>query len=152
MSIKPGETAPNFTLKSQDDRDWTLAEQRGKRVVLMWYPLDWSPTCEKENCRIGNDVDLADDDDTVIVGLSRDSVWSHKAWKKERGLKHDLLADPMLEVTKKYDLVHPKVPFISHRATVIVDRNGKVAWTAVQESTGEERDWNAVRRALAQVD
>jgi len=149
-TITVGAAAPDFTLKTQDDKDWKLSDQRGKRVVLLWYPLDWSPTCEKENCRIGHDVQLGGPD-TVVVGISRDSTWSHKAFKAERNLTHDLLADPMLDVTKKYGLVHPAVPFISHRATVIIDRDGKVAWVQIQENTKEERDWNAVKAALARV-
>jgi carboxymethylenebutenolidase len=147
-----GSPAPEFTLKTQDDKEWKLSDQRGKRVVLLWYPLDWSPTCEKENCRIGHDVQIDGmGDDTVVVGISRDSTWSHKAFKAERGIEHDLLADPMLEVTKNYGLVHPAVPFISQRATVIIDRDGKVAWVQIQENTKEERDWNALKQALSRV-
>lgn len=146
-----GSPAPDFTLKTQDDKDWKLSDQRGNRVVLMWYPLDWSPTCEKENCRIGQDVQLEGmGDDTVVVGISRDSTWSHRAFKADRNIEHDLLADPMLEVTKKFGLVHP-AGFISHRATVIIDRDGNVAWVQIQENTKEERDWNAVKAALAKV-
>ncbi len=149
MPINPGTDAPDFTLKTQDDQDWTLSAHRGKNVVLLWYPLDWSPTCEKENCSLSLDNTLEVDSDTVLVGISRDSVWSHKAWKAERKITHDLLADPMLEVTEKFGLVHPKVPFISHRATVIVDKEGKVAFCEVQESTGDARDMDSVKSALA---
>lgn len=151
MPVQPGTPAPDFTLKTQDEKDWKLSDQRGRRVVLLWYPLDWSPTCEKENCRLGHDVPLVSDANTVVVGISRDSTWSHKAFKAAKGIKHDLLADPMLEVTKQYGLQHPGAPFISHRATVIVDRDGKVAWVQVQENTKEERDWKAVQTALAGV-
>ncbi len=49
MAIHVGDTAPDFTLKTQDDKEWKLSDQKGKNVVLLWYPLDWSPTCEKEN-------------------------------------------------------------------------------------------------------
>lgn len=151
MAIAAGQPAPDFTLQNQDNENWKLADQRGKRVVLMWYPLDWSPTCESENCKLGQTIPIENDGDTVLVGISRDSTWSHKAWKSAKNISHDLLADPMLEVTKQYGLQHPKAPFISHRATVIVDRDGKVAWSQIQESTGEERDWNAVQQALAEV-
>jgi len=151
MTIEPGNPAPDFTLKNQDEQDWTLSDQRGKRVVLMWYPLDWSPTCEAEHCRIGGDIPLASDGDTEIVGISRDSTWSHKAFKEARNIGHDLLADPTLDVTRQYGLQHPAVPFISHRATVIVDREGNVAWTQIQENTKEQRDWPAVQEALNQV-
>ena len=150
MPIDVGTRAPDFTLKNQDEKEWKLSQHRDKNVVLMWYPLDWSPTCEAENCRISEEPVL-EGRDTLVVGISRDSTWSHKAWKSAKGIKHDLLADPMLEVTRKYGLEHPAVPFISHRATVIVDKKGKVAFCEVQEKTPQERDWDQVRDALAKL-
>jgi len=149
MAIDVGTTAPDFTLKTQDDKEWKLSAQKGKNVVLMWYPLDWSPTCEKENCKISQEPILGGPD-TVVVGISRDSTWSHKAWKQSKGIKHDLLADPKLEVTQKYGLVHP-AGFISHRATVLVDKTGKVAFAQVQEKTPEERNWSEVQAALKKL-
>ncbi|MBI3270071.1 MAG: peroxiredoxin [Planctomycetes bacterium] len=146
--ISIGQEAPDFTLKTQDDKEWSLRAQRGKNVVLLWYPLDWSPTCEKENCQVSESKSLYGAD-RVVVGVSRDSVWSHRAWKAAKNLGHDLLADPTLEVTRKFGLEHPKVPFISQRATVIVDKQGKVAYVQVQEKTPEARDMHAVQAALA---
>lgn len=148
--VKVGDAAPDFMLKNQDDKEWKLSDQKGKAVVLLWYPLDWSPTCEKENCAISTDKSLYGAN-RVVVGISRDSMWSHRAFKADRKIGHDLLADPVLEVTKKYGLEHPKVPFISQRATVIVDKDGKVAFVQVQEKTPEARDMKAVQDALAKV-
>ncbi len=150
MPIDVGAKAPDFTLKTQDDKEWKLSAQKGKNVVLLWYPLDWSPTCEKENCKISNEPVLKGKDLTV-VGISRDSTWSHRAWKASKGIKHDLLADPMLQVTKLYGLEHPAVPFISQRATVVVDKAGKVAFCQVQEKTPEERNWTELQGALARL-
>jgi peroxiredoxin len=150
MPIDVGTVAPDFTLKTQDEKEWKLSDQKGKNVVLMWYPLDWSPTCEKENCKVSNEPVLAAPN-LVVVGISRDSTWSHKAWKQSRGIKHDLLADPMLDVTSKFGLKHPAVPFISHRATVVVDKNGKVAFVQVQEATKEERNWGELQAALKRL-
>lgn len=150
MPIATGTAAPDFTLKTQDEKEWKLSEHRGKNVVLLWYPLDWSPTCTKENCKISREPVLSGND-TVVVGISRDSTWSHRAWKKAEGIQHDLLADPMLQVTKLYGMEHPAVPFISQRGTVIVDKQGKVAFVQVQEKTGDERDFGAVQAALAKL-
>jgi peroxiredoxin len=149
MALHVGDPAPDFTLKTQDEKEWKLSDHKGKNVVLLFYPLDWSPTCEKENCSISQDGTLALPN-SVTVGISRDSTWSHKAWRKERGIKHDLLADPKLEVAQKYGLVHP-AGFISHRATVIVDRNGKVGFVQIQEKTPEPRDMKAVADALKKM-
>jgi len=148
MAIAAGTAAPDFTLKTQDEKEWKLSAHKGKNVVLLWYPLDWSPTCEGENCKIS--AEPLPGKDTVVVGISRDSTWSHKAWKASKGIKHDLLADPLLDVTKKYDLLHP-AGFISHRATVVIDKQGKVAFSQVQESTGAERNWGPIREALAKL-
>jgi peroxiredoxin len=150
MPIDVGTAAPDFTLKTQDEKEWKLSAQKGKNVVLVFYPLDWSPTCEKENCRISDEPTITAAN-TITVGISRDSTWSHKAWKQAKGIKHDLLADPVLEVAKKFGLQHPAVPFISHRATVIVDKNGKVAFVQVQENTKEERNWSEVQKALKKL-
>ena len=151
MPIDVGTIAPDFTLKTQDEKEWKLSDFKGKsNVVLMWYPLDWSPTCEGELCKISKEPVL-DHPNTVVVGISRDSTWSHKAFKRDRGIKYDLLADPMLVVTKQYDLQHPKVAFISHRATVVVDKTGKVAFVQVQEKTPEARDFKQLQDALKKL-
>ena len=151
MAIKVGDVAPDFTLKDQDKKEFKLSEQKGKNVVLLWYPLDWSPTCEKENCTISNDKSLYGAN-RVVVGISRDSEWSHKRFKADMKIGHDLLADMDLKVTAQYGLVHPKVPTISERATVIVDKTGKVAFVQVQSNTPEARDMNAVQEALKKLD
>jgi peroxiredoxin len=150
MAIHVGDVAPDFTLKTQDEKEWKLSAHQGKNVVLLFYPLDWSPTCEKENCKISTEPVLTGPN-TVVVGISRDSTWSHKAWKAAKGIKHDLLADPMLEVTRKFGLQHPAVPFISHRATVVVDGKGKVAFAQMQENTKEERNWSELQAALRKL-
>ena len=149
MAIETGVEAPDFTLKTQDDKEWKLSNHRGKNIVLLFYPLDWSPTCEKENCKISQEPVLAGKD-TVVVGISRDSTWSHKAWRDSKGIKHDLLADPMLEVAKMYDVVHP-AGFISHRATVVVGKDQKVAHVQVQEKTPEARDMDEVRKVVKRL-
>ncbi len=149
MAIHVGDQAPDFTLKTQDEKEWKLSDHRGKNVVLLFYPLDWSPTCEKENCSISQEKKFSAGD-SMVVGISRDSTWSHKAFKKERGIEHDLLADPLLDVAKQYGLDHP-AGFICHRATVIVDKQGKVAFAEVQEKTGDPRDMGAVEAALAKL-
>lgn len=151
MAIAAGTAAPDFTLDDQSKQKFTLSEFKGrKNVVLLFYPLDWSPTCEKENCSLAGDFGLVSTADTEVVGVSRDSTWSHKAWAEARGIKHRLLADVNLEVADKYDLRHP-AKFISHRATVIIDKAGTVAFIAVQANTGEARDMAAVRDALAKL-
>jgi peroxiredoxin len=151
MAIAVGTVAPEFELEDQANQKFKLADLKGKKnVVLLFYPLDWSPTCEKENCSLAGDFGVVGDANTEVVAVSRDSTWSHKAWASAKGIKHRLLADVNLEVADKYDLRHP-AKFISHRATVIVDKAGKVAFVQVQDKTGDARDMKAVKDALSKL-
>ena len=94
MSIAAGQTAPDFTLQNQDKKEVKLSDFAGKkRVVLVFYPLDWSPTCTNEHACFVNDMRNFDSLDAEVLGVSVDSVWSHKAYAEKMGIKYSLLAD-----------------------------------------------------------
>src|SRR5438105_12788515 len=81
MSIAVGQTAPDFTLQNQDKKEVKLSDFAGKRnVVLLWYPLDWSPVCTSEHACFVNDMKKFETLDAEVLGVSVDSVWSHKAF------------------------------------------------------------------------
>ena len=133
QEIKLGDNAPDFTLKDQDQKDVKLSEFRGKKnVVLAFYPLDWSPVCTGENKCLTDDFPSFQSANAEVFGVSCDSHFSHKAWADALNLKHRLLSDIHRTVAKSYGLYFE--PFnCSKRATVIVDKNGKVAYVKVQE-------------------
>lgn len=148
--IAAGSVAPDFTLPDQDKKDFKLADFKGKKnVVLFFYPLDWSPTCTKENACFTNDLSRFGKY-AEVAAVSIDSVWSHKAWQEKMGLKHRLLADMHRKVTKDYGLFHAGGN-ISQRATVIIDKQGKVAWVHVEADITKERDYNAVEEQLKKL-
>jgi peroxiredoxin len=148
--ITAGSVAPDFTLPDQDKKDFKLADFKGKKaVVLFFYPLDWSPTCTKENACFTNDLSRFGKY-AEVAAVSIDSVWSHKAWQEKMGLKHRLLADMHRKVTKEYGLFHAGGN-ISQRATVIIDKNGKIAWVHVEPDITKERDYNAVEEQLKKL-
>ncbi|MBI3322245.1 MAG: redoxin domain-containing protein [Candidatus Omnitrophica bacterium] len=131
--IEVGDVAPDFSLKDQDGNPVTLSGFRGKKnVVLAFYPFDWSPVCTTENCAITSDLGKFSDKDTEIFGVSCDSHFSHKAWREKLALKHSLLSDQKRDVAKKYGLYLSDFN-CSKRATVVVDKAGKVAYKKVQE-------------------
>jgi mycoredoxin-dependent peroxiredoxin len=130
MSATVGSPAPEFTLKNQDQQDVSLASFRGKkRVVLIFYPLDWSPVCTKEHVCLVNDMKRFDQLDAQVLGVSVDSVWSHKAYAEKMGIHYPLLADfqPRGAVAAKYG-VFLEDKGITGRAISIIDREGKLAW------------------------
>jgi len=130
MAIAVGQTAPDFTLKDQRDKEVKLSDFRGKKnVVLMFYPLDWSPTCTQEHVCFVNDMKKFDTLDAEVLGVSVDSAWSHKAYAEKMGIKYSLLADfqPRGAMAEKYGVYLPDKG-ITGRAIVIVSKDGKVAW------------------------
>jgi peroxiredoxin len=128
MPVQIGQEAPDFELDNQDKAKIKLSSFRGKKkVVLAFYPLDFSPVCTNEHVCFMHDLPQIESADAVILGISVDSVWCHKAFREARGITYDLLADMLRDVVKKYDLFLPEAN-IGRRATVIIDTAGKVAW------------------------
>jgi len=130
MAAMIGAPAPEFTLKDQSQQEVSLASFRGKkRVVIIFYPLDWSPVCTNEHACIVNEMERFNQLDAQVLGLSVDSVWSHKAYAEKMGIKYPLLADfqPRGAVAGKYG-VFLEEKGITGRAVSIIDRDGKLAW------------------------
>jgi mycoredoxin-dependent peroxiredoxin len=130
MPISVGSPAPDFVLKDQSQKEVKLSDFKGKKnVVLIFYPLDWSPVCTNEHTCLVNDMKRFEQLDAQVLGLSVDSVWSHKAFAEKMGIHYPLLADfqPRGAVAEKFG-VYLADKGISGRAIAIVDRNGQVAW------------------------
>jgi len=148
--IAPGAKAPDFTLPDQDKKEFKLADCIGKRpVALFFYPLDWSPTCTKENVCFSQDLSRFGKY-AEVAAISVDSVWSHKAWAEKMGLKHRLLADMHRAVIKAYGLFHPGGN-ISQRATVLIGKDGKVAWVKVESDITQERNYTELEDQLKKL-
>jgi peroxiredoxin len=130
MAISVGAAAPDFTLKDQNQKEVKLSDFKGKKnVVLVFYPLDWSPTCTNEHACFVNDMKKFEQLDAQVMGVSVDSAWSHKAYAEKMGIRYPLLADfqPRGAVGDKFG-VYLAEKGITGRAIAIVDRSGNVAW------------------------
>lgn len=130
MSIAVGQKAPDFALPNQDKKEVKLSEFTGKKnVVLVFYPLDWSPVCTNEHACFVNDMKQFETLDAEVLGVSVDSVWSHKAFADKMGIKYSLLADfhPKGAMSEKYG-TYLGDKGITGRAVIIVNKSGKVAW------------------------
>src|ERR1700687_5376077 len=130
MAVTVGQPAPEFTLKDQNQQEVKLADFKVKKnVVLMFYPLDWSPVCSNEHACMVNDLKKFESLDAQVLGISVDSVWSHKAFAEKMKISYPLLADfqPRGAVAEKYGVYLPEKG-ITGRAIFIIDKQGKVAW------------------------
>ncbi|MFZ0821955.1 MAG: redoxin domain-containing protein [Candidatus Acidiferrales bacterium] len=152
MAISVGQPAPDFTLKDQSMKEVNLANFRGKKnVVIVFYPLDWSPVCTNEHACFVNDLKKFEALDAQVLGLSVDSAWSHKAYAEKMGISYPLLADfqPRGAVAEKFG-VYLADKGITGRAIAIINKKGNVAWFKNYDIPVVP-DLNEVARALAQV-
>jgi len=129
MAVAVGQPAPEFTLKDQSQKEIKLSDLRGKNVVIIFYPLDWSPVCANEHACFVNDLKRFEKLDAQILGLSVDSVWSHKAFAEKMGISYPLLADfnPRGAVAERFG-VYLAEKGITGRAIAIVNKAGNIAW------------------------
>lgn len=102
--LQIGTKAPSFELYDQNGRLHKLEDYKGKKVILYFYPKDNTPGCTKEACGYNENLSSFNDKNAVILGISKDSVSSHKKFKSNFGLEFTLLSDENLDAIKKYDV------------------------------------------------
>lgn len=129
--MKIGDIAPNFSLKDGHGDQWNLSEQRGKTVVLLFYPGDDTPVCTKQLCSVRDNWEQYRATGAEVVGISTDSVKSHKDFGDKYNLTLRLLSDETGEVNKLYEATS-WLPGRSARAVVVIDKTGRVAYHKVQ--------------------
>ena len=131
--IRIGDPARNFSLKDQNDTTFDLLEQTGKRVLLSFHPLAWTPVCAAQMKSLEENRDLLGSLGTVTVGLSVDSVPCKKAWAENLGIsKTPLLCDfwPHGHVAMTYGIFREANGF-SERANIIIDENQRVVFVKI---------------------
>ncbi len=136
-----GQQAPGFTLPSQDGSQISLDSFKGKWVVLYFYPKDMTSGCTREAHNFQADQDKYTKDNAVILGVSVDSVDSHKQFCTKENLTFRLLADPDKNVVKAYGSLGSFGPMvIAKRNTFLIDPTGKIVkvWTSVDPSKHSE--------------
>jgi peroxiredoxin len=127
--LKVGDVPPEFALMDENKTVVKLSDLRGKTVVLLFYPMDFSPVCTQEHCSFGPDLGrIRGDPDTVVFGVSCDSPFSHAAFKKQYNIPYSLLADPTRKMAKAYGMWAGEEPYnCTKRGTVVIDKAGKIA-------------------------
>jgi len=150
-TLSEGSVAPDFTLASQDGSSVSLKDYRGKWVVLYFYPKDQTPGCTREAHNFQVDQPKYAERNAVVLGVSLDSVDSHKKFCAKEGLNFKLLADPDHKVTSQYgSLTNFGVVKFAARHTFIIDPQGRIA--KAYTSVDLTRHSDEVLAALAQLE
>ena len=129
--LKTGQKAPNFKLQDKNGNEVSLSDFLGKKVVLYFYPKDNTPGCTKQACGYSEKYPQFMEKGVEIIGISKDTVASHKRFEEKYGLTFTILADPELDVIKAYDVWkekknYGKVSMGVVRTTYLIDENGIV--------------------------
>ena len=129
--LEIGTKAPDFTLPDQNGNMHSLSEYRGKKVILYFYPKDNTAGCTKQACGFAERFPQFTEKGAVILGISKDSVASHKKFEEKYGLPFTLLADPELVAIQAYDVWQEKKNYGKTymgvvRTTYLIDENGKI--------------------------
>ena len=127
--LKEGDKAPIFKGKDQEGKEISLSGLKGKKVILAFYPADWSPVCGDELALYNQTRKFFHKHNAEIIGISVDSKWCHLAFSQDRKLHFPLLADfePKGAVSKLYD-VYDEQEGESKRALYVLDEEGIVRW------------------------
>jgi len=135
-----GQPAPDFTLASTSGQNVTLASFRGAQNVLVaFFPLAFTGVCTAELCAFSEDYARFQPADTVVLPISCDAVPSLKAFKRQEGMKVDLLSDIHRRASRAYDVLIEEKNH-SQRAYFLVDKQGVLRWSHVESELGQRRD------------
>lgn len=147
-----GSAAPEFALYSTPDQKLKLSELKGKRVILAFYPADWSPVCGDQMALYNETLKFFTKHNAQIIGISVDSKWCHLAFAENHKFHFPLLADfePKGAVSKLYD-VYDENEGESKRALYVLDENGIIRWNYLSP-TGMNPGADGILDALEELD
>jgi peroxiredoxin len=150
--IEVGNDAPNFTVTDENEQNISLSDYRGKKVLLSWHPLAWTPVCTDQMRSIENNWQKLQSLNTVPLGFSVDPTPCKKAWATAIAIENlSLPSDfwPHGKVAQDYGIFDEKNG-VSKRVNIIIDENGKVQWVKVYPSS-QLPDINEVIQVLSNM-
>ncbi len=147
-------TAPHFSLYDSEKKLITLSDYRNKKnVLILFFPLAFTSTCTTELCSVRDNESTYRNEETEVVGISVDSVYSLAAYKKELGLNYPLLSDFNRVTSRDYKVLYDQfstmqMEGVSKRSAFIVDRNGIIQYVEVLENASHVPDFTQISKVL----
>lgn len=152
MILSVGDQAPDFTLPTDEGQTVKLSDCIGKNVIVYFYPKDATSGCTQEACSFRDNKPKFDEKNTIIIGISKDSVESHIKFKKKEQLNFILASDTSGEVCEKYGVwveksMYGRKYFGIERSTFLINTEGKITqiWRKVSVPSHVEQVWQALQ-------
>jgi peroxiredoxin len=152
MAISAGDQAPAFALYNTEKQKISLEDQKGKNVLLLFFPLAFSSTCTAELCGVRDNIAVYNSANAVVFGISVDSHYSLRKFREEQHLNFDLLSDFNKEVSRQYEALYEtfgmEMRGVSKRAAFVIDKEGIVRYAEVLENAGKVPDFGKINETL----
>jgi glutaredoxin-dependent peroxiredoxin len=155
MPIEKGQTAPGFALYSSEKNKISLEGQKGKNVLLLFFPLAFTSVCTKEMCAVRDSLSFYNSANAEVFGISVDTPQTLAKFKELENLNFTLLSDFNKEASAAYDVLieHFSLDMrgVSKRAAFVIDKEGIVQYAEVCPTPGDMPDFNAIQNALSSL-
>jgi peroxiredoxin len=152
MKIQVGQKAPEFSLYASDKTRVNLSDQKGKNVVLLFFPLAFTSTCTAELCNVRDNISLYNNTDAQVFGISVDSLYTLARFKEDQHLNFTLLSDFNKETSAAYDSLIDTFGYemkgVSKRSVIVIDKEGIVQYIQILDKVSELPDFNAIEETL----
>ena len=152
MKISIGQHAPDFTLYDDKKNKVTLSEQKGEKVLLLFFPLAFTSVCTKELCSVRDNIGMYNKFHAKVFGISVDSLHTLAKFKEEQHLNFQLLSDFNKEVSEAYGALYPVFGYgmkgVSKRAAFVIDNDGFVRYAEVLENASEVPNFQVIEKTL----
>lgn len=152
MALKVGDKAPDFTLVNTDTKEVSLADYKGKNVVLLFFPLAFTGVCTTELCEMRDNIATYSNLDAEVVAVSVDSPFTLAKFKEEQKLPFPLLSDFNKTTSEAYDSIYHDFVLgmkgVSKRSAFVIDKEGTIKHVEVLDDAGKIPDFKAVQAAL----
>ncbi|MBY0346649.1 MAG: redoxin domain-containing protein [Hydrotalea flava] len=153
MQLQKGMQAPDFALYDTDRNQVTLSSLKGKKVILLFFPMAFTGVCTKELCAVRDGMAVYNNSDAVVLGISVDSPFTLAKFKEAEGLNFQLLSDFNKEVSTAYGAIYDSfigwMKGVSKRAAFLIDANSTIQYAEVLENAGDLPNFEAIQHILA---
>lgn len=153
MSLKVGDNAPDFKLFSSELKEVSLADYKGQKLVIHFFPLAFTGTCTTQLCTMRDSFGYYEGMNAAVVGISIDSPFTLAKFKEVESYQFPLLSDFNKEASQAYGAFYDEFVFnlkgVSKRAAFVIDEEGKVIYAEVLESAGDLPNFEAIKELVA---
>jgi len=153
--IEVGQQAPDFTLYNTKKEEVGLSAQKGKTVLLLFFPLAFTGVCTEELCSIRDGISFYNDSDAQVFGISVDSLFTLEKFAEEQKLNFPLLSDFNADVARSYNCCYDDFVLgmknVAKRSAFVIDGKGIVQYAEVLESAGDLPNFEEIQKAISSL-